>query len=206
MSALSRTALTAVLLAACGSATAELSANAGWVSDYYFRGLLQHSSSASAGLDYEENGFYAGTWAADVGDGLEVDGYLGWQGEFEDISLSAGFTGYYYTGDFDDTYQEVNLGFGYQFASVDVAIGEYENFTGPTLDYTYYALTLEHEGFFGRYAGFSRDFDGDYFELGYSTELEGFDLAIALLSGDYVENGESGEALTVGISKAFQIN
>ena len=51
--------------------------------DYYFRGIFQNSSSASGGLDYEQNGFYAGTWTADVGDGLEVDGYFGYGGEID---------------------------------------------------------------------------------------------------------------------------
>ena len=54
-------------------ATADLSYNIGYVSEYYFRGILQKSSSASAGIDYEENGFYIGAWGADVGDGIEYD-------------------------------------------------------------------------------------------------------------------------------------
>ena len=54
---------------------AEISANAGWVSQYYYRGLLQKNSSASAGLDVAVSDFSAGTWAADVGDGAEVDLY-----------------------------------------------------------------------------------------------------------------------------------
>ena len=58
--------------------------------------------------------------------------------------LSVGFTGYYYTGDFDDTYQESQprcAGFG--GFSLDVAIGEYDNFDGPTQDYTYASLTYQ---------------------------------------------------------------
>ena len=37
--------------------------------------MVTSISSASAGVDYEEGGFYIGTWAADVGDGLEIDGH-----------------------------------------------------------------------------------------------------------------------------------
>ena len=42
-----------VLLAPLGAGAqeAEVSANAGWVSQYYFRGILQKTSSASAGVD-----------------------------------------------------------------------------------------------------------------------------------------------------------
>ena len=48
----------AVLVAAlvtplAGAAQADVSANVGWASDYYYRGLLQKESSASAGLNVE---------------------------------------------------------------------------------------------------------------------------------------------------------
>ena len=56
------------------TAHAEFSTNIGWASDYYYRGVFQKTSSANGGLDYSNNGFFVGTWAADVGDGLEVDG------------------------------------------------------------------------------------------------------------------------------------
>ena len=74
---------------------ADVSYNVGYVSEYYYRGFFQKSSSASAGIDFEEGGFYAGAWTADVGDGLEVDGYLGYGVEMGDLSAGVGFTGYY---------------------------------------------------------------------------------------------------------------
>lgn len=187
-------------------ATAELSANIGWVSDYYYRGIFQHASSASAGVDFDKNGFYVGSWAADVGDGLEVDTYFGWNGEIGDVSIGGGFTGYYYTGDFDDTYEELNFSLGYGIASAEIAVGEYDNFSGPTQDYTYYALTLEKEGFYGKYAGFSQDFAGNYVELGYGASLEIADLSIALVLSDKDLVGERDEALVFGISKSFQLD
>ena len=79
-----KTALAALALVAASTAQAELSANLGFASDYYFRGILQAGSSANGGLDFESGGFYAGTWAADVKDGLEVDGYFGYGGELGD--------------------------------------------------------------------------------------------------------------------------
>lgn len=181
MKAVTRTGFIATLALLSSAAQAEWSANLGWASEYHFRGIFQHSSSASGGVDFEQDGFYAGTWAADVGDGLEVDGYFGYGGEYQDFTYGIGFTGYYYTGDFDDTYQEINLGFGYNILSVDVAIGEYDNFGGPTQDYTYYALTLEQNGFYGTFAGFSQDADGEYIELGYGTTVADIDLGISLI-------------------------
>ncbi|MDP6536379.1 MAG: TorF family putative porin, partial [Gammaproteobacteria bacterium] len=51
------------------TASAEVSYNIGWASEYYYRGIMQKNSAASAGIDWEDGGFYAGSWAVDVGDG-----------------------------------------------------------------------------------------------------------------------------------------
>lgn len=209
MKTLIKTSLVGALLVSSSIAQAEVSGNLGWASEYHFRGIFQHSSSASGGLDYESGGFYAGTWAADVGDGLEVDLYAGFGGEVGDLSYSIGGTGYFYTGDFDDTYKEVNLGLGYGIASVDVAIGSYDNFDGPSLDYTYYALTLASEsGFYGTYAGFSDDFEGEYLELGYGTTVTDaeIDLGIAVILANDDLVGEDDESLIFTIGKSFDIN
>ncbi len=155
MKSIHKTGLLATLLLTSATASADWSANLGFASEYYYRGIFQESSSASGGIDYEQGGFYAGTWAADVGDGLEVDLYGGYGFSAGEVDLSVGFTGYYYTGDFDDTYQEINLGAAFGLFSFDVAVGEYDNFDGPTLDYTYYSVTAEKNGFYGTYAGFS---------------------------------------------------
>ena len=200
-----RTGLLATLLTITGVAQAEWSANVGFASEYYYRGIFQESSSASAGIDYENSGFYAGTWAADVGDGLEVDGYFGYGADVGDVSLSVGFTGYYYTGDFDDTYQEINLGAAFGIFSLDVAVGEYDNFDGPTLDYTYYALTAEKNGFYGTYAGFSQDAEGEYLELGYGTTVSEIDLGVALIFSNADLVGEDDEAIVFSIGKAFDL-
>ena len=73
-----------VLLLACAGANAEWSGNVGWTSEYIFRGISQSDSSAYVGVDYESQGFYAGTWAADVGQGSEVDFYVGYAGGLGD--------------------------------------------------------------------------------------------------------------------------
>ena len=201
-----KTAFVAIALLSSGLAQAQFSANVGWASEYHFRGILQKVSSASGGLDYESGGFYVGTWAADVGDGLEVDGYFGYAGEVEDFGYSIGFTGYYYTGDFDDTYQEINLGGSYGPLSLDVAIGEYDNFTGPTLDYTFAALTLASEnGFYGTYGTFSQDADGDYLELGYGTTIAEIDLGVALILANDDLIGDDDESLLFSLGKSFDL-
>lgn len=203
-------ALMSVGVLAGGNADAELSANVAWASDYYFRGILQKSSSASGGVQFEKNGFYTGVWAADVGermgDGLEVDGYLGYAGEAAGVSYGVGVTGYYYTGDFDDTYQEINLSTGYSFLTLDVALGQYDNFDGPTSDYQFFSLTAAKNGFFGVYGTFSDEFDGAYFQAGYETTVFDFDVSFSALFSDEDLVGENTEALIFTIGKTFQIN
>jgi uncharacterized protein (TIGR02001 family) len=203
-----KTAFIAIALLSSGIANAQWSANIGWASDYYFRGILQSPTSPSGGIDYENNGFYAGTWAADVYDGLEVDGYFGYGADVGDVNLSIGYTGYFYTGDFDDTYQEINLGAGFGIATIDVAVGQYENFDGPTQDYTYYALTLEKNGFYGKFAGFSQDANGSYFEAGYGTTVADIDLGLSLLIADkdLSVTGNTNESLIFTIGKSFDLN
>ena len=210
-----KTAFVATALLASSIANAQWSANIGFASDYYFRGIFQSQSSASGGIDYNhENGFYAGVWAADVedeyqlgGGGMEVDGYLGYSGTVGDFSYGIGFTGYYYTQDFDDTYQEINLSGGYGIATIDVAVGEYDNFDGPTQDYTYYSLTVEKAGFYGKYAGFSQDADGEYFELGYGATVADIDLGVYIVFNDedLSGTGDDDDSLVFTIGKSFDL-
>lgn len=195
--------LISTLFATSFASHAQWSGNIGWVSDYHFRGIFQSDSSAYGGVDYEENGFYVGTWAADVDDGLEVDGYFGYGGEYGDFSYGVGFTGYYYTGNFDDTYQELNVSGGYGPVTVDAAFGEYENFNGPTQDYTYFSITAEHNGFYGKFGSFSQDFNGDYFEFGYGTTISDIDLGLAIVIANDDLVGQNDDSLVFSIGKSF---
>ena len=170
------------LLAPLGAAAqeAEVSANAGWVSQYFYRGIFQKNSSASAGLDVGFGALSLGTWLADVEDGIEVDLYGSVGVDVGGGSLSVGGIAYLYTGEFDDTYLEVNLGAGYGPLSVEFSIGQYDGFGDPA-DYWFAAVTAEHEGFYGTVAGFGADFTGNYGEVGYGFSAAELDWTI---SGD----------------------
>jgi uncharacterized protein (TIGR02001 family) len=187
----------------------DLSANIGYNSQYIFRGIPQKNSSAMAGLDLEAGGFYLGTWGADVGDGLEIDYYGGYGFDVGDFSFGVGGTYYSYTGDFDDTYKEVNLSAGWSFLTFDAAIGTYENFAGPDLDYEYYSLTAEYNGFFGRVATFENDFDGTYYEAGYGNtltieETDLLDYAFTVIYSDStLLGGDSDTNFVFTLSKTF---
>ena len=206
---------------------AEVTANAGWVSQYYYRGLLQQGSSASAGLDVAVNDFSAVTWAADVGDGAEVDLYASYGIAInDDISVSLGGTGYFYTGEFDSTYLEGNLGIGFRGISIEYSVGQYK--TNPDQKYNFIGITGEHEGLFATVGSmafaadlgdalsdvFKRNRGLQYVEAGYGFSAADLDFVISGIFNDSALSGEvdgSGAAtneltLVFGVSKTFALN
>lgn len=189
----------------------DLSTNIGFNSEYLYRGIPQEKSSLYGGLDLEAGGFYLGTWGADVGDGLEIDYYGGYGFEVGDFNFGVGGTIYTYTGDFDDTYKEVNLSAGWNFLTFDAAIGTYDNFDGPTLDYQFYSLTAEYKGFYGKVGLFEDDFDGTYFEAGYGGTLsvqdtDLLDYAFTVIHSDSTLLGGSSDTnFVLTLSKGFDL-
>lgn len=191
-----------------------LSGNVGLVSDYFFRGIDQESgATASAGLDYDMgNGIALGIWGADVLDGIEYDLYGSYSGEVKEFSYSVGFTTYNYTGEFDDTYKEINLSVGYGPVTLAHAIGKYE--TDPdTLDYSFTSLTVEQSGAYATFGKFGKDAEGKYVEVGYGTEVGGFDTGIAIINSDkdlsnqVDKNGKptSEVSMVFSLSKSFDL-
>jgi uncharacterized protein (TIGR02001 family) len=206
--------ITLALLAPLSTqAQTTVSANAGWLSQYYYRGILQKTSSASAGLDLSAGPVYLGTWGADVGDGAEIDLYGGVGVDLEGLSLSAGGTGYFYTGEFDDTYLEGNFGAGYGPLSVEFSIGTYSNFDEDSLDYWFLGITAEQNGFYGTFGTFGSDFEGSYGEVGYGFSAADLDLTISAIFDDNKlsdavdSQGDPTEELTfvLGVSKSFDL-
>lgn len=119
-------AAAALAALASGTALADATANVGLMSNYIYRGVYQSDASAFGGIDIQaDTGFYLGTWGIDVQNGIEYDIYLGYRGGGERFQWNTGFTGYYYTDDFDSTYEEFNLGLNYGFLTLDYALGEY---------------------------------------------------------------------------------
>lgn len=206
---------------------AEITANAGLVSEYLFRGVPQTDGKAAAqgGLDATwDSGLYIGTWASSVRsadsldgtdfidgtNGMEIDLYGGWGGESGDFSYALGATYYTYTDKFDDDYYEANLSGGWKWLTLDVAIGKYDNFDGPSQDYTFTSLTGEYNGFYATVGNFSQDFDGAYLEVGYGNTLsiageDLLDYTISYVHSDEDLLGDTGNTLIFGIVKQFDI-
>ena len=190
------------------SAMANWSANVGIVSDYHFRGIQQtESASASAGVDYENDGFYAGVWTAEVEDGLEVDLYGGYGFDLTDsISASIGYTTYQYTGDFDSAYNEFNFGISAGMFSLEYSVGVWDGPVGDEMDvdYDFIGLTVEAEsGLFATAGFFGQDTEGEYVEVGYGTSVGDFDVGVGLIiSGSDLDDSES---LYLSLSKSFDL-
>ena len=199
-----------ILAAVAAIAQAEVTGNVGWDSKYIFRGVPQSDSSANGGVDWETDmGSYLGVWAANVDEGIEIDYYGGFRGQAGEFGYSIGATYYDYTDDFDDTYKEINLGGSWKWLSLDVAVGEYDNFDGPTLNYEYYELTAERNGFFATGGSFQNDLDGEYIKLGYTIEIVGIEA-----TGYYVysnkdllgsDNG-SDQSIVLQVKKSFSFS
>jgi uncharacterized protein (TIGR02001 family) len=207
----------ALATALFGAATtyADVSYNVGWASEYYFRGALQQESSASAGVDFDQDGFYAGAWTADVGEGLEYDLYAGYGIELEGgLSASVGFTGYYYTDDvWDELYQadEINVNVGFGAVGVEYSFGD----AGGS-DYNFLALNIDlTQGFSVTYGTFGDESDGDYFEIGYGTTIADIDVGVsAIFSSEELSDQvqdfrvekspkESGQAIVFTLGKSW---
>lgn len=215
MKTLKITAIAAAVLAASSVSQAALAegsvtANIGYVSQYHYRGLQQTGAgSTSAGLDYENSGFYVGTWVADVADGLEVDLYSGYGIELDSgLSLGLGVTTYQYTGEFFDTaYNEVNLSAGYGLFSVGYSQGKWDGEVGNEAategDYSILTVSIEKNGFSGTFGTYGQDAEGEYFDLAYGTEIGGFDVGVGVLfSGSDLDDNES---MYFSLSKSFDL-
>ena len=198
------------MVSSTAMAAGALSGNVGYVSDYFFRGVYQSSSSASGGVDYDMgNGIAVGAWVADVDDGMEYDLYGSYSGEFKEFSYSAGYTTYRYTDDFDDTYGEVNLGGGYGPISVEYSVGTWDGF-GTSADYSFTGITGELGGAYVTFGSWGKDFDGTYVEVGYGLEVGGFDVGAAIIKNDEdidlrSTDGDGETALTLSLGKSFDL-
>ena len=103
--------------------------------DYVWRGMTQNAGdpSVSGGFDLEDDsGFYFGAWAsnvlaADSGDSgsLELDGYLGYAGSFnENAGYDVGYIAYTYPGVDSLDFEEAYISFDFYGVYVMYAAGE----------------------------------------------------------------------------------
>ena len=196
------------------SATAGVSGNVGFVSDYYFRGAVQSDATASAGVDYEhDSGVYAGVWAADVGghgaasasEGIEYDLYAGFSGEASGVSYTVGYNTYNYTGDFDTYYGELYLSAGSGPVSVEFASGTHDVTGGTDEDFTFMGITGEYKDLSLTFGSWGDDMDGDYVELAYGKTVSEIDLGVSIINGDATTTAGKNNIVTDGTAMVFSV-
>ncbi|MCL7750512.1 TorF family putative porin [Guyparkeria hydrothermalis] len=177
-SAVSLSALTLPSVAA-----AEVSANVGVVSNYFFRGVTQTDDGAAVqgGLDYaHDSGFYAGTWAStvDFGDGTsyELDLYAGYGGSIGDLGYDVGYIYYAYPDGDDLDFGEIYGSLSYSYLTAGLAYTVNSQATGEsafdTGDLYYYAgvdVPFGESGYSGSlyYGYYTFDADSSTNELDY---------------------------------------
>lgn len=221
MNKFSKSILAAAVLGASISAPAiaegELSANAGFVTDYYFRGSNLGDGGAYGGVDYTLGGIYLGTWVIDDqtggNDGLETDFYLGYGADLSDsVSFSVGYTRYEYTysSDFE---HEINLNLGVGAFGLEYSFGKDEDLGAPETDYDFTAVSWSGEVFGITYGDFDNSDTDDgvaYIEVSASGEVSGLDATITL--GNQIDvqtagvSGSTGNGyLILDIGKSFDL-
>jgi len=99
-----------------GAAQAEVTANVALTTDYVFRGisLSDNGPAIQGGFDWSSETFYAGAWASNVTEGLELDLYAGFTPTTGPVEWDFGAIGYFYPGADDDAaefdYVEFTIG------------------------------------------------------------------------------------------------
>ena len=107
----------------------------------------------------------------------------------------------------------MNINGGYGFLTVDIAIGEFKNFAGPTLDYQYYTLAGEYNDFYASVSAWDDAYEGEVIEVGYTNTLSIndtglFDYSIAAIHSNNVgirdlAASDDDTSFVLSISKAF---
>jgi len=220
------TAVASVL--ASSAASAELSANAGFTSNYIWRGMTQTSDQAAAqgGIDYShDSGLYVGTWASNVdfsgsGDGYEMDLYAGFAGEAGGLGYDIGVATYMYpvTPEFNFTeayltgsFSLVSVGI---YSTVDAAHGNKDGVFDKGDLYATASVDFEAGGNdISVYAGsYMFDCDGtgptscgevDYTHFGASLSKDSFTFAVD--KNDYDKGSPTTDNVRVSVSYSFDV-
>ena len=201
-------------------ASADVSANAGFVTDYIYRGSALGGAGAYVGADYEASGFYAGVWAIDdggAGDGTEIDYYLGYGMEHGDFSWGIGATAYTYTSSSDQEL-EFGLNLDYMGFGTNIYIGTDNNNDTEDSDYLFYDLYWSGEVFGVTFGHFEQDEDLDkgftddnynYLEVSAGGEVAGLDMAVSagrqfsIKSGGTAGTSIGTDYIVLDVSKSF---
>lgn len=182
------------------AAQAETSASIAFSNMYLWRGqnLSPNGSVISGSFDYANQGFYAGMWTTSEDAGSETDLYLGYGGEFKDISYDVSYWKYLYpeerdggglqldSGDTDAAEYVVSLGYG------PVTFTTYLNADSDNDDNTYSTISADYEKFSFTYGMWDLENAGDeytHITVGYAA-TDDLSFSVSKASSDL--NDDSG--------------
>lgn len=176
----------AALILSAAPASAELTGNIGFTSNYLWRGTTQSAggSSISGGIDYgHESGLYAGIWTADTSFGSpETDFYGGFSGSAGEIEYDVGLIQYSYLQADDIDWLEFYGSVGFMGATVGLAFTD--DVFGTETDAFYveaaYSIALAGDTSLDLHIG-SYDFD-DEAAAAFDSYI---DYSIAISKGDW---------------------
>jgi len=143
-----------------------------------------------------------------VSDGLEVDLYGSYGFELDNgLSLGVGATTYQYTGNFDSSYNEINLSAAFASFQLGYSIGKWDgqigNKAATEANYSILTLAFANKGFTGTLGIYGDETKGEYFDLNYAKTIGGFDVTVGILvSGRDLDDDES---LYFGFAKTFDL-
>jgi len=209
--------------AGVGAAHAEgtVSANIALTSDYVFRGisLSDNGPAVQGGFDYESELWYAGVWASNVSEGIEMDVYAGFTPTTGPVDWDLGAVGYFYPGADDDgaefDYYELKVGASHDVTDQFTAGAEIyyspENF-GETGDALYWEINGTYQindafavdAHYGNQnieepAGPGTEDDYNTWNIGATHAFHGFEIDLRYHDTD-IDAGSDIEAYTYGES------
>lgn len=171
-------------------ASADFSGSVQTTSDYFWRGAsqTQGSSAIQGGVDYSNNGFYAGVWGSTVDFNteteIEYDFFAGYTVALDDLAIDVGVIQYNYDGDLESV-EELFVVMNYSWAS----FGFWFDQDNSNSDYTQIEVSLPFITFADvtlRHGEFSDD--SSYNQITFSKDLGNkFTLALEVVSEESVE-------------------
>ena len=210
-------------LGLAGTASAEITANVALTSDYVFRGIsLSDGPAVQGGFDVSEDMWYAGVWASNVVEGVELDVYAGVTPTTGPVEWDLGVIAYLYPDADDDAaefdYYELMAAGSFsitdQFSAGGAIFWAPENF-GDTGDAVYIEINAEYavndalafSGAFGNQSiedpdgpfGAADDDDYNTWNIGGAYAFHGFELDLRYHDTD-IDAGSDIENYTYGPS------
>ena len=198
----------------------EISFNAGYMSNYQWRGEDQNSGDGtpSAGMDISlPLNIYLGTWtaSADIVNAQEIDFYGGIAPTFGDVSFDLGYISYYYQGGNNANFGEFYIGatyapektpfsFGVKYSDNDTDgafAGDGTKIGSNNIEFaaSYDILSITY----GKFENYT-----DYTTVALAKEYSGIEFGLAYTTTDWHASQGSGtngkdEFLVLSLSKSF---